>query len=75
MPRPKRTTPVSRLTLEMAEPVRQTLEELKDTTQADSLAEVIRKALAVYGYLLQEKRHGGRVVVKKDGDEKEVVFL
>jgi hypothetical protein len=36
-----------RLSLEMAEPVRKQLEHLRDQTQADSLSEVFRRALAV----------------------------
>jgi hypothetical protein len=55
--------------------VRKQLEALRDRTQADSLAEVIRRALAVYDFLHSEKEKGGRLVVQDDAGERELVLL
>jgi hypothetical protein len=75
MPRIAKNVPTSRLNLEMAESVRQQLEQLRDRTQADSLAEVIRRALAVYDFLWTEKDKGNALVVKSERGEREVVLL
>jgi hypothetical protein len=76
MPRIAKTTKSRRLNLETSEPVRERLEHLRERTDADSLAEVIRRALAVYDFLWSEREKGGRIVVKDDqGGEREVVLL
>lgn len=58
-PSPKK----SRLNLEMSQSVRRRLESLRVRTEADSLAEVVRRALAVYdevyGKLLWVEDIGG----------------
>ena len=75
MPRPSRAQPTSRLTLDLAEPVRQMLDKLKEDTVADSLVEVVRKALAVYAFLHDAKQKGCVIVVRNDNTEREVVLL
>ncbi len=75
MPRPGKTVETSRLNLEMAIGVRKKLEQIKDETQADSLAEVIRRALSVYDFLLSERKNGQRLVSQGPAGEKEVVLL
>jgi hypothetical protein len=80
MPRTAKTTPTRRLSLEMTEPVRERLENLRDQTEADSLTEVIRRSLAVYDYLWGEKSKGGKILIRtadKDGkpEERELVLL
>ena len=75
MPRPKRTAPSTRLNLEMHAEVRTRLEWIKDEIHADSLAEVIRKAVAVYDALLTATREGGTVIVRTDdGVERQVLI-
>lgn len=59
----------------MTEPVREKLENLRTQTQADSLTEVIRRALAIYDYLQAEKVKGNQIVVRSPQGEKEVVIL
>jgi len=55
--------------------VRQKLEALRDKTQANSLTEVVQRALAVYEFLHAEKSKGHALVVKdKGGGAKEVVL-
>ncbi len=75
MARPRKSEPTSRLTLDLSVSVRERLDELKTKTQADSLVEVIRRALAVYDYLWDEKGRGCVVVVRTDGKERELVLL
>ena len=65
----------SRLSLEMTDVTRQKLEALRDSTQADSLTEVLRRSLAVYGYLWDEKKNGATIVVRRNGAERELVLL
>jgi len=64
----------------MTEPVRQRLETLRDLTEADSLTEVIRRSLAVYDFLWEERSKGGRILVRTvdgtgDTEERELVLL
>lgn len=74
MPRPAKNIPTSRLTLEMAEVVRKQLEHLRDQTHADSLAEVIRRALAVYDLLRKATAEGGKVILETPSGDRELVI-
>jgi hypothetical protein len=74
MARPK-LAPKTRLNLEMSEESRRKLEYLRKATNADSLTEVIRKALAVYEFLWRQKASNGRLVVQTDDSEKELVLM
>jgi hypothetical protein len=67
--------PKSRLTLELTEAVRQRLEDLRLRTQADSLTEVIRRALAVYDHLWTVKEQGGTIQVKDAEGLKELLLF
>jgi hypothetical protein len=75
MPRIAKNYPTSRVNLEMGESARQKLEALRDRTQANSLTEVVQRALAVYEFLHAEKQKGNQLVVKGPDGEKEVVLL
>lgn len=66
---------VTRLHLELTSSTRQRLEKLKATTQADSLSEVLRRALIIYEFLCLERSNGSRIVVKDSTSEREVVLL
>jgi hypothetical protein len=60
----------------MSEEVKRNLERLKTTTQADSLSEVLRRALAVYDFLWVSKMNGETAIVRtKEGKERELVLL
>ena len=66
----------SRLNLKIHPTVRARLEELRDDTLADSITEVIRRAVAIYDLLLTNDKEGGSVVIRnKDGSEKEVLLI
>ena len=76
MPRAAKTRPSRRLNLEMNEAVRESLESLRDQTKADSLAEVVRRALAVYDFLWDAQKKGSTFFVREvDGKKKEVVLF
>jgi hypothetical protein len=60
----------------MSEEVRQRLESLREKTDADSLAEVVRKALAVYDFLWAEREKGAKLMVQgADRKDRELVLL
>ena len=60
----------------MAEPVREAMENLRDATDAESLAEVIRRALAVYAFVCDETKRGSTVVVRTPtGEYKDVLVV
>lgn len=60
----------------MSGAVKDSLERLRETTQADSMSEVIRRALAVYDFLWEAKQAGDKPILRsKDGNERELVLL
>jgi hypothetical protein len=66
---------MGRLNLQIAETVRQRLEALVDRSEADSMVEVIRRALAVYEVLWDVKEQGASIVVRfSDGREKDLIL-
>lgn len=76
MPRIAKGSKTVRLNLEMRETVRQRLEQLRERTDADSMTEVIRRAIDVYDFLMTAKENGQRVVIRDDmGIEREIVIV
>lgn len=75
MPRPARKSPTTRLSFDVAEPIRHKIESLRDVTHADSMTEVVRHALDVYEFVCAEKSKGKIIVEKPSGDAREVVFI
>lgn len=62
--------------MDLPESLRHRLENLQEQTDADSLSEVMRRALAVYDFLWQEKSKGSATIVKdEDGKERELVLM
>lgn len=76
MPRPARTEARVRLHLELPERVRERLEELREMTEADTVTEVVRRALSFYDALVTAKNEDGVTVVVrgKDGRERELLL-
>lgn len=61
--------------MEVSPKVRERLEPLVERTDAESMSEVIRRALAVYDLLLLEVEIGGTVFVRyKDGSDNQVMI-
>ncbi len=64
-----------RLSLEMDPNVRQLLEQLRDDTMADSLAEVIRRSLSVYRRIWSEHQEGAKIIIRRDGADTELLII
>jgi len=76
MSRAARKEPWTRMNLDMPVKAKSKLEDLRDLTHADSMSEVIRKALAVYDFLWHEKAKGASTFIRsRDGNERELVLL
>lgn len=75
MPKRASKDKMTRLNLALSEPVKQRIESIRDETGAESVTEVIRRAVAVYDLLITETAAGGKVVIKKRGKEKEVLLV
>jgi hypothetical protein len=75
MSRLKKNVPTSRLNLKVPQTVRDRMECLRDETEADSLTEVIRRALAVYELLVEQRRDGWDIVVRRGDEERSVLLM
>ena len=76
MPRRANPNEKVRMTLELTKPIREQLERMQRESQADSLAEVIRRALAVYDLMLEVNREGAKVIATyKDGSKERLRVL
>ena len=76
MSRPNRGDIRIRLSLDMTRETRELLNNLRIYTNADSLTEVIRRALVVYKFFVDRTSEGGTTVVQfKDGSTQRVEFL
>lgn len=75
MPRTSKTRPTSRLSLDVTELGRERLESLRHLTEADSLSEVFRRAVAFYDLLIKEKQLGNRILVERDGQTSELIIV
>jgi hypothetical protein len=62
----------ARLTLEIARPVRWQLKRLVEETNAESMTEVIRRALSLYEAVLNADKV---VLKKKDGSEETLLIV
>jgi hypothetical protein len=69
MPRPALKKNKTRLNLELSEDARARLEKLQQATDADSLGEVIRRALALYDVVHTELDAGGKLLLKRKGED------
>lgn len=61
----------------MTEKAREKLETLRDGIEADSMAEVVRRALAVYEFVYEVNQGGETFFVRDDetGEEREIGLL
>ena len=55
--------------------MRRTLESLREKTLALSLVEVIRRAIITYDFLWEKKSDGGKVIVRTESGDEEIVIL
>ena len=78
MPKPNTTTPPEkvRLNLELSRPVHEQMQALQKRSDASSLTEVIRRALALYDVVTEHLSGGGQVVLRReDGEEEKLRIL
>jgi hypothetical protein len=68
--RPARKQPKIRLNLDMTVEVKEQIEALRDRMHADSMSEVVRRALAICDFVLTQQEHGAIVVLRtSDGTD------
>ena len=75
MPRIAKSRPTRRLNLELSEAVRDRLEELRDEIGADSITEVVRRALSLYDYVWTQNQEGNEIVLRGEDKESVVEFF
>ena len=76
MSRPKRTTAKVRLNLEVSENMKARLEQLRDETYADSMSEVLRRALEVYEFVRKESQNDSALIIRSAaGRERQLKIL
>ena len=65
------------LNIQMTTVARSRLERLRESTQAETLADVVRRALAVYEFLCQEQSNGAQLRIRRPDDDtdRELVLL
>lgn len=64
----------SRLTVEIALPVRQRLEAMRDEQNLNSMSEVVENAIALFDLVVQEKKKGNQVLLK-NGEKESLIEL
>lgn len=75
MPRISTKREMVRLNLALSKEVRDRIESIRDETHAESIAEVIRRAVAVYDLLIEEQQSGGEVLVRNGESESRVLLV
>lgn len=64
-----------RINLEISPTAKARIQKLREATDAHSLSEVVRRALATYDCLWEEKKRGGVIIVRlQNGQEKELLL-
>ena len=67
-------SPKRRLNIELAARSRERLEKLRVTTEADSMTEVIRRALILYEELHQARTDGAAILLRFGDIERELII-
>jgi hypothetical protein len=75
MPRPTTKVDKTRLNLDLSAPIRQCLEQLRERTGAESLTEVIRRAIVLYDTIITISLDKKTQLILKyaDGSERQVL--
>ena len=75
MTRPVREVAKIRINLDMPLAVKDRITDIRDQTNADSMGEVIRRAVTVYDLILSEQALGNTVVIRSpsNGDKQIIV--
>ncbi len=66
----------TRLNLSFKPEVRNRMEGLVDETNVESITELIRRSIAVYDFLWEQKKSGAKLIVEDEsGGQRELVIL
>lgn len=63
-----------RIHLDLNPKCKDKLVQLSETTDT-TLSEVLRRALALYDLIIEEKEKGGKIIIRHGTDDKEIVIL
>ncbi len=56
--------------------MRERLDDMRERSEADSITEVIRRALSLFDLALKQREGGGEVIFRgPDGDEQKLVLV
>lgn len=66
---------VKRLNLALRQEVHDRMEYLMEETEAETITEVIKKSLAVYDYLLTQKKSGAKLIIQDEKGQREVILF
>lgn len=75
MPRRKPVEQKSRLNLDLPQKTRERLEQLRVETHADSMTEVVRRALEVYETILKASKTNSLLLRSQDGTERQIFIV
>jgi hypothetical protein len=76
MPRTPSPEPKVRLSLEITQVLRDTMGRLRELTGADSITEVIRHAVNIYGILVERTAKGDKIILRRaNGTEQEIILV
>ena len=76
MPRTKVVDERVRITLAVSPTIKDRLDDLQDRTEAESMTETFRRALAIYEAMVDAKERGAKVIVKeKNGRTRDLLIL
>lgn len=66
----------TRLSMDLSTTAKLNIDNLQKRSGAISMAEVVRRALAVYDLVVTEQSNGSKLIIRNEsGNEKEVIFL
>ena len=68
---------MARFTIDFSDVAADDIEQLAQELQLRTKADVLRKALGVLKYIVEEKRQGGRLFIenRQEGERKEIVAI
>lgn len=76
MPKSKKPMKRRRLSLDLTPQVKARIENLRDITEAESITEVIRRALASYELLCEAQASGKSIFIRdSNGEESSIILL
>lgn len=75
MPRPRRRKPRARVNLDIAVNVKKEFDTLQSMLDADSMTETFRRAIRISQQVVSCYKRGGKVILRRGGEDKEIVIL